>query len=68
MKTLFKFSTEISNDILDNYGNMINKDDYSPESIFEYLNEWGDINNLSDDEIINEFNWSEMTMELGLPI
>jgi hypothetical protein len=35
--------------------------------MFDYISEWGEINNMSAEEVMDEFNWNSMTDELGLP-
>jgi hypothetical protein len=62
MTKLTKFAEEASNEIIDATG----KTKFSPKKITKYLVEFGEMNKMTVDEIIDEWNWRENTMELGI--
>jgi hypothetical protein len=39
----------------------------STKALFDYLKEWGEMNDMSAKEVMAEFDWRSMTDELGLP-
>ena len=69
IKKLKEFAAEISEEIIYDYADNRNfdADEYSPEEMFDYISEWGEGNDMSAKEVMDEFNWRHMTMELGLP-
>jgi hypothetical protein len=68
IKKLKEFAAEVSAEIIDaNDGDRgFNEDEFSAEEMFIYISEWGADNNLSVKEVMDEFQWRSMTMELGL--
>jgi hypothetical protein len=71
IKKLKEFAKEVSEEIIYDYSladrRYFKAKDYSPKQMFDYISEWGEINNMSAEEVIAEFNWNSMTDELGLP-
>jgi hypothetical protein len=67
-KKLLDFATTVAEEIKDEYGNSASykNDDYSPEGMLEYILDWGKDNDMSAEEILDEFDWSSLTQELGL--
>ena len=37
------------------------------EDLFEYVKDWGEENDLSLDEVLEEFDWTTLTQELAIP-
>ena len=71
IKKLKEFAKEVSEEIIYDYSladrRYFKAKDYSPKQMFDYISEWGEINNMSAEEVMDEFNWNSMTDELGLP-
>ena len=71
IKKLKEFAKEVSEEIIRDYSladsRYFKAKDYSPKKMFDYISEWGEINDMSAEEVIAEFNWNYMTDELGLP-
>ena len=68
MKKLTKFAEEVSDEIIDANDNNkgFDEDEFSPDAMTEYLLDFGEMNDMAVDDIINDWNWRENTMELGL--
>jgi hypothetical protein len=73
LEKLKEFAEEVSSDILrdsqiDEYieKGWIDPDNYSPEEMFSYIKDWGEGNKMSADEVIGEFDWETLTIELDL--
>jgi hypothetical protein len=73
LEKLKEFAEEVSSEILrdsqiDEYieKGWIDPDNYSPEEMFAYIKDWGEGNNMSADEVIGEFDWESLTIELDL--
>jgi hypothetical protein len=69
IKKLKEFAKEVSEEIIYDYADNRNfdEDEFTPEALFDYISEWGEINNMSAKEVMDEFQWRSMTDELGLP-
>jgi hypothetical protein len=69
IKKLKEFAKEVSEEIIYDYADNRNfdEDEFTPEELFDYISEWGEINNMSVKEVMDEFQWRSMTDELGLP-
>lgn len=72
-KKLQAFAEEVSDEIMDEYeddfdrkSRNIDADEYTPEAMLEYLLDHIDANNMTVDELVDEWNWRELTFELGL--
>lgn len=72
-KKLQEFAEEVSNEIMDEYADEFDRrssgldaDEYTPDAMLEYFLEYIEMNEVSVDDFIDEWNWREMTMELGL--
>jgi hypothetical protein len=73
LQELRDFAEEVSDEIMrayekdfDSKKRGLDEKDYTPEAIFNYISEWGADNDMTVDEIQDEFNWRELTQELGL--
>ncbi len=69
IEKLKEFATEISREIIYDYADNKNFDEnqFTPEALFDYISEWGEMNDMSAKEVMDEFQWRSMTDELGLP-
>ena len=69
IKKLKDFAEEMSREIIDDYqdNRKFDEDEFTPEALFDYISEWGEMNSMKAKEVIDEFRWQEMTDELGLP-
>ena len=69
IKKLKEFAAEISEEIIFDYADNRNfdEDEFTPEEMFDYISEWGEGNDMSVKEVMDEFQWRSMTDELGLP-
>jgi hypothetical protein len=69
IKKLKEFAEEVSREIIDDFADnrKFDEDEYTPEEMFNYIKEWGEMNNMSVKEVMDEFEWRYMTDELGLP-
>jgi hypothetical protein len=69
IKKLKEFATEMSGEIIYDYADNKNFDEnqFTPEALFDYISEWGEMNDMSAKEVMDEFQWRSMTDELGLP-
>jgi hypothetical protein len=69
IKKLKEFAEEVSREINDDFydNRNFNEDEFTPEELFDYISEWGEINDMKVKEVIDEFRWQSMTDELGLP-
>jgi len=69
IKKLKEFATEMSEEIIYDYADNRNfdEDEFTPEELFDYISEWGEGNDMSVKEVMDEFKWRSMTDELGLP-
>ena len=72
-KKLKEFAEEVSDEIMDAYEDDFNRksknldaDGYTSDSMLEYFLEYIEMNEISVDEFVDEWNWREMTYELGL--
>jgi len=67
-KKLEAFAAEMSEEIIDaNQDNRgFDEDEYSADAMLQYLLELIDMNSMTVKEIIDDYNWRENTMELGL--
>jgi hypothetical protein len=63
------FAKKVSDEIIADYegDSKFDKEEFSPEAMFDYISDWGQTNNMSAKDVIDEFVWSELTDELGLP-
>jgi hypothetical protein len=64
IKKLKEFAAKVSEEILDDSDADV--DEFSAEEMFNYIQEWGTDNKMKADDVIKEFNWRELTQELGL--
>lgn len=69
IKKLKDFAEEMSREIIDDYqdNRKFDEDEFTPEALFDYISEWGEMNDMKAKEVIDEFRWQSMTDELGLP-
>jgi len=67
-KALQYFCDRVSEEINDEYGDSkgFNADEYTPDAMMEYFVEHIEMNDMTVDELIDDYNWREFTMELGL--
>lgn len=67
-KALQYFCDRVSEEINDEYGDSRNfdADEYTPEAMMEYFLDHIEMNDMSVDELIDDYNWREFTFELGL--
>lgn len=72
-KKLQEFAEEVSNEIMFEYeddfdrkSRNLDADEYTPDAMLEYFLEYIEMNEVSVDEFVDEYNWREFTMELGL--
>lgn len=67
-KKLEAFADQVSEEIIDaNQNNRdFDEDQYTPDAMIEYFMDQIEMNDYSVKEFINDWNWREMTMELGL--
>lgn len=63
IKKLKKFAEKVSDEIFDEYEDA-DEDEYSPESMFNYIEDWGDGDPVKD--VIKDFDWTDIEQELGL--
>tara|TARA_B110000285_G_scaffold103398_1_gene117678 strand:+ start:147 stop:398 length:252 start_codon:yes stop_codon:yes gene_type:complete len=63
IKKLKKFAEKVSDEIFDEYEDA-DEDEYSPESMFNYIEDWGDGDPVKD--VIKDFDWTDIEDELGL--
>jgi hypothetical protein len=68
MKKLKVFATQVSDEINDEYDveRFADIEEYSPEAMLDYIADWGQTNKMSAKEVIDEFDWTSLTQELGL--
>jgi|694.fasta_scaffold35077_2 hypothetical protein len=73
VEKLKAFAEEVSNEIQEEYVDQfdrrstgLNSEDYSPEEMFNYIQEYAEDNKMTADEVIADFKWNELTQELGL--
>lgn len=68
VKKLEAFAAEVSAEIIDaNEDNRgFDEDEFSAEEMFNYISGWGEDNKMKAADVIKEFNWKELTSELGL--
>ena len=73
IEKLKEFAAKVSAEITEEYADQfdrrssgIEEEDYTPEEMFEYISDWGESNEMPASEVIAEFNWEELTQELGL--
>lgn len=64
IKKLQEFAAEVSAEILDDSD--ADEDEFSAEEMFNYISGWGEDNKMKAADVIKEFNWRELTSELGL--
>ena len=64
IKKLQEFAAEVSAEILDDSN--ADEDEFSAEEMFNYISGWGEDNKMKAADVIKEFNWRELTSELGL--
>ena len=69
IKKLKDFAEKVSDEILDAYDNEFHSgkmdfDDYTPEEMFNYIEDWGDGDSVKN--IISDFDWTNIEQELGL--
>jgi hypothetical protein len=64
-KKLYAFAEQVSEEILDE-NPKADEDEFSPDAMIEYFMDQIEMNDYSVAEFINDWNWREMTMELGL--
>ena len=67
-KKLEAFADQVSEEIIDaNQNNKgFDEDQFTPDAMIEYFMEMIDMNSMTVKELINDWNWRENTMELGL--
>ena len=67
-KKLQDFCDQVSEEIIDANANNRNFDEeeYTPDAMMEYFLDHIEMNDMTVDELVNDYNWREMTMELGL--
>lgn len=63
IKKLKKFAEKVSDEIFDAYEDA-DEDEYSPESMFNYIEDWADGDPVED--VIKDFDWEDIEDELGL--
>ena len=68
---LRRFAEQVSDEILDEYdyaveAGRISAQDYSPEEMYNYIKELCSDNDITADEVIEDFEWRSITWELGL--
>ena len=73
IKKLKEFATKVSDEIMDAYeddfdrkSKNLDSNDYTPKAMFDYISEWGEGNSLSVEEVMDEFDWTQLEQELGL--
>ena len=68
IKKLKVFATQVSDEINDEYdvARFADEEEYSPEAMLDYIKGWGEDNKLSAKQVIDEFDWTTLIMELGL--
>jgi hypothetical protein len=73
IKKLKALADKVSDEINDDYADQFDRkssgldaDDYSPEAMLDYIKEWGEGNNMTAAEVIDEFDWKHLESELGL--
>ena len=72
-KKLMQFADQVSSEIMGEYADDFDRrssgldaEQYTPDAILEYLLDHIDMNGMTVDELIDEWNWREMGFELGL--
>lgn len=72
-KKLQAFADQVSAEIMDEYADEFDRrssgldaEQYTPDAMLEYLLDHIEMNDMSVDELVDDWNWREMTMELGL--
>lgn len=72
-KKLQAFAQQVSDEIMDEYeddfdrkSRNIDADEYTPDAMLEYFLDHIEMNDMSVDELVNDYNWREFTFELGL--
>jgi hypothetical protein len=64
-KKLYAFAEQVSEEIID-ANPKADEDEFSPDAMIEYFMDQIEMNDYSVKEFINDWNWRENTMELGL--
>lgn len=72
-KKLQAFAEEVADEIYDEYADEFDRkssgldaDEYTADAMLEYLLDHMQFNDMTVDELVDEWNWREMTFELGL--
>lgn len=72
-KKLQAFAEQVSDEIMDEYADEFDRrssdldaEQFTPDAMLEYLLDHIEFNDMTVDELVDEWNWREMTFELGL--
>jgi len=73
VKKLKEFAEEVSDEIYFDYEDAFDRkssgldaEDFSADQMYDYIVDWGETNDMTAKEVMDEFNWRELTYELGL--
>lgn len=73
LKKLREFAQEVADEIYSEYeddfdrkSRNLDADDFTADQMFDYIVDWGEGENMSVKEIMDEFDWRSLTWELGL--
>lgn len=72
-KKLQAFAEEVVDEIYDEYADEFDRkssgldaDEFTADTMYAYLLDYIEVNEMTVDELVDEWNWREMTYELGL--
>lgn len=73
LKKLKEFAEEVADEIsydyedeFDRKSSGLDADDFSADQMYDYIVDWGETNDMTAKEVMDEFNWKSLTQELGL--
>jgi len=71
LKKLTKFAEQVADEISWEYEEQflngdLDEDEYNHSAMYDYIVDWGETNDMTAKEVMDEFEWESLTWELGL--